>query len=113
MAVYRRQQPLRHMWHSFLQCARLNFGHAAVEGLCWSQHGLSLVNKLANGMTDEASLEPQQLQTCYKLAWEPAEEFDLQKVHLVRKNKSMSSRSKKKCGPRDESLCTFISPACA
>jgi hypothetical protein len=37
----------------------------------------------------------------------------LQKVHLVRKNKSMSARSKKTRGPREESLCTFNSAACA
>jgi hypothetical protein len=113
MALYRRQQPLRHMWHSFLQCARLNFGHTAVEGLCWLQHGRPLVNQLVNGMAHEMSLEPQQLQRCYKLAWESAEEFDLQKVHLVRKNKPTSARSKKPCEPREESLCTFTSAACA
>jgi len=85
MAMYRKKQPLRHMWNYFVQCVQENFGSDAVDGLSWTEHGQPLLSRLVSGVLVDVPLQQQQLQQCYKLAWEPAVELDLQRVHLVRK----------------------------
>ena len=89
MAIYRKKQPLRHMWNCFVQCAQQNFGSDAVDGLSWTEHGQPLLSRLVSAALADAPLQQQQqqqqLQQVYKLAWEQAEELDLQRVHLVRK----------------------------
>ena len=80
MASYRTRNPLRHMWNSFVQRARKYFDCDAVDSLRWNEHGHPLLIKLVSGLacgTDSLR--------CYKLAWLPGEELNLQQVHLARK----------------------------
>ena len=96
MASYRARQPLRHIWHRFLQSARKEFiWVAGVNELSWRQHGEPLLEKLFGGVHWQGETLSVRAPSCFKLAWEPHSSLtlDLQKVHLVWKD-SRAGRAK-------------------